>query len=99
MAVGLNRHCDEIRIVERGSAALERSVVERPVRGPDLPDVARQRVPVLRKADAAALRMEIILIPEAMLLRRRTRLRRAGDVLDIVAVDGNEAIHALGPQR
>src|ERR1700691_2578870 len=48
---------------------------------------------------ASALGLKIPLIPIAALLRRVLRLSRSGDVLDIVAVDGKEAAHALGPQR
>src|SRR6516162_11318152 len=43
--------------------------------------------------------MEIPLVPEPMLLRRRGGMPRYGNVLDVVAADRNEPAHPLWPQR
>src|SRR3984957_20773352 len=69
------------------------------MRRPDVPDIAAQRAAVLLQPGAAAFAMEIILIPEAMLLRRRHRLHRRRDILDVVAIAADETAHALRPQR
>src|SRR5262249_27129330 len=71
MAVGLDGDVDEIRIVERGCAALEGRVVERPIWRPQPPDQLAEFAPVRREPGAAALGVEIVLIPEAMLLLGR----------------------------
>ena len=55
--------------------------------------------PVLLQPGAAALGVEIVLVPDAVLLLRRRRLHRGRDVLDVVAVAGDEAARALRPQR
>src|SRR6185503_15732523 len=54
--------------------------------------------PVLGEAGAAALGMEVVLVPEAMLLRGGDRLHRARDVLDVVAGAAHQAARPLGPQ-
>src|SRR6185437_9061355 len=52
-----------------------------------------------RKAGAAALEVEIVLVPLAQLLLGRRRLSRVRNVLDVVAIAGDERAHARGPQR
>ena len=52
-----------------------------------------------RQPGAAALGVEIVLIPVAMLLLGRRRLRRARDVVHVVAAAGDEPAHAFRPQR
>src|SRR5262249_9116661 len=99
MSVGLDRDRDEVRIVERLCGRLEGRVVERPVRRPQPPDELAELTPVRLEAGAAAFGVEIILIPEAMLLIRRVRSHGAGDVRDVVTVAAPQRAHALGPQR
>src|SRR5262245_22715559 len=98
MAVRLDGDGDEIRIVEGTRAALESLVVELPVRRPQPPDELAELAPVLVEPGAAALGAEIVLIPEAVLLLRHVRRDRAGNVLDVVAIAGDEGAHALRPQ-
>src|SRR5580692_10114976 len=43
--------------------------------------------------------MEIILVPETMLLLRRSRVYRSGDVLKVIRVAANQTAHAFRPQR
>src|ERR1700691_2454283 len=98
MAIRLDRHRNEIRIVERGCTAFERRVVEIPIGRPYGPDVADERAAILLQAGAAALRMKIILVPEAVLLGRRNWLHRRGNVLNVIAVDGDQAVYAFRPK-
>ena len=51
------------------------------------------------KPSAAALGVEIILVPEPVLRRRIERFHGGGDILQVIAVAGNKAAHALRPQR
>src|SRR6516165_6346973 len=81
------------------AGALEGRLIERPVWRPQPPDQPAELAPVGGKAGAPALGVEIVLVPEAMLLLGRCRHAGARDVLDVVAVAGNEAAHALRPQR
>src|SRR5215813_11964861 len=68
------------------------------MRRPQSPKQAAQFAPVGLESSTAALHLEIPLVPEA-LLRRYARLSGAGNILNIVGVDGDEAAHALWPQR
>jgi hypothetical protein len=78
---------------------VERGVVKIPVGRPYGPDVAGERAAILLQAGAAALGMKIILIPEAVFLGRCNRIHRGCDVLNVVAVDGDQAARASWPQR
>ena len=66
--VGLDHDLDEIGIVERGRAPLEGRLVEAPFRRPQLPQQPADVAPVLGEAGAAALGVEVVLVPEAVLL-------------------------------
>ena len=67
---------DVVRVVEGCRAAIERGVVERPVRRRGLPDQAGELVPVLLVARAAALGGEVVLVPPGELGGRRERMAR-----------------------
>src|SRR5436305_1716001 len=99
MTIGLDGHGDEVGIIERARAALEGSVVERPVRRPQVPDQPAEFAPVRIETGPPTLALKIILVPEAALLLRRNRHARLRDVFHVVAVAGDEAAHALGPER
>lgn len=99
VAVGVDHDVDEIGVVEGRRAALVGRVVELPDRRPHAPQQLAQRAPVLRQAGAAALGVEVILVPVPRLVFRRDGLPRRRDVLDLVAVDRDQARAALGPQR
>src|SRR5262245_21559951 len=68
VAVGLDGDIDEIRIVERDRGALERRVIEDPVRRPQPPDQAAEFAPVLLQPDPPAIGVKLIVVPEAALL-------------------------------
>ncbi len=99
VTVGMDHDIDEIGVVERRRACLERRVVECPFRRPHRPELAGKATPVALQRAAAAFVVEEILIPERGLLRRRGRLHGAGDVLDVVGIAGDEPDHALRMQR
>ena len=99
MPVRMDCHVHEIRVVPRGRGLREGLLGELPMRGPQAPQQAADLAPVCRQAGAAALQMEVVLIPLAQLLLRCRRHGRIGNVLDVVAVAGDERAHALGPQR
>ena len=69
----MDYYADEIRIVERCCAALERNVIESPLRRSDLPDELRKIVPVFVVAGAAAVRGKIVLVPPLELTLWRQR--------------------------
>ena len=56
--VGVSRNVDEIRIVEGFRRALERRVVELPVRRPQPPQQAGERAAILLEPGAPALGVE-----------------------------------------
>ena len=97
--VRLDHDLDEVRIVESGGAALERGVVELPARRPQLPQQAGDAPAVPGQAGAAALAMEVVLVPEPQFVFGRLRLQRPGDVLDVVAVERKQPRATLRPQR
>src|SRR5216683_605094 len=96
--IGLYHDVDEIGIVERDGALLEDRFVEAPFRRPQLPQQPADVAPVLGKAGVAALGVEIVLVPQAMLLLGRCRLARGRDVLDVVTRAAHQATHPFGPQ-
>src|SRR5262245_17361527 len=70
-AVVVDHDADMIRIVQRGCAAIKRSVIELPFRRSRLPNELGKIVPVLVVACPAAFRGEIILVPPCELGRWR----------------------------
>ena len=62
-AVIMDHDGDMIRIVEGRCAAIERGIIEVPLRRSDLPNELRKVVPVFVVAGAAAFRGKIILVP------------------------------------
>src|SRR5262249_57355312 len=62
-AVVVDHDGNVIGVVEGGGAAVERGVVELPLRGRQLPDELREIAPVFVVAGAAALRGEVELVP------------------------------------
>ncbi len=97
MAIAVDHDVDIVGIVVRDRGALEAGVVERPVRRPLLPQDPRDAAPVGGQARAAALDLEIPLVPERHLMLRARRLQCIGDVLDQIAVDANKADATLRP--
>jgi hypothetical protein len=65
---------DVIRVVEGRRRAIERRVVEVPLRRGDLPDELVEIVRVPLVAEQAAFGGEIVLVPPAQFGRRRQRL-------------------------
>ena len=57
-----------------------------------------QRAPVLLQPIATAFAVKVILIPQAALVVGRIRLHRSGNVLDVVAVERDQARATLRPQ-
>src|SRR5882724_11932748 len=73
-AVVMDRDGDMIRVVEGGCAAVERGIVEPPLRRSDLPDELCEVVRVFRVAGTAAFRGEIELVPPLELRLWRQRI-------------------------
>ena len=71
VVVDHDRHV--IRVVERGGAALERGVVEVPLRRGRPPDEPRELAPVALVPGPAALGREVVLVPPLPLGLRRQR--------------------------
>src|SRR5262245_18036231 len=51
------------------------------------------------QSGAAPFGVKVVLIPKPVLLLRRRWFNRPGNVLDVVAVGGDQAEYALGPQH
>jgi hypothetical protein len=97
VAVRLDRHRDEVGVVEARRGRVKGRIVELPVRRPQMPQQPGDVAAVLLEPGMSALGVEIPLIPEAMFLRRRGRMAGHGDVLDVVAADRNQPAHPLRP--
>ena len=90
---------DVIRVVEGRRAALERGVVEVPLRRGELPDELGEVAPVLVVAGPAALGGEVVLIPPWELGLRRQRQLAGGLAADQIAAHRDERLAALRPER
>ena len=62
-AVVMDHDADVIRVVERCRVAIERRIVEVPLRRSELPDKLRKVVPVFRVTGSASPSGEMILVP------------------------------------
>src|ERR1043166_3243512 len=99
MAVRVDDDVDEVGVVEgRGGARVGR-LVEAPRGRPEPPQQLAEIVAVLRETGAAALVVEVVLVPEGDLALGGLRLPGARAVLDVLAVAGDADSRALGPQR
>ena len=97
--VRVNHDVDEVRIVEGRRRAVVRLVGVLPGRRPGLPEIADDRVPVRLQAGPPALGVEVPLVPQAGLGRRRRRgSRRRHGVLHGIAPDGYLRAHPLRVQ-
>ena len=70
-AIVVDHDGDMVRVVERRRAAVERGIVELPLRRRDLPDELREIAPVFVVAGAAAFGGEVVLVPPLELGARR----------------------------
>src|SRR5205814_9809323 len=86
------------RIVERRRRALELGVVELPRRRPLPPEQLAELAPVLLEARAAALGVEVPLVPVRALLGDGRGRRRRQRVLHVVTADGDQRADALGSE-
>src|SRR5688572_2430630 len=71
VAIGMNHHVDEVGIVERGCRLLVGVVRELPRRRPGLPQESADRLSITFETDAAALGVEVVLVPKRALGGRR----------------------------
>ena len=98
-AVIVDHDVDVIRIVEGRRAAIERGVVEVPLRRGELPDELRELAPVFVVAGPAALGGEIELVPPFQLGLRRQRHLAGFLAADQIAAHRDQGLAALRPQR
>ena len=98
-AVIVDHDGDVIRIVESRRAAIERGVVEVPLRRSELPDQLRKVVPVFVVAGAAAFGGEIKLVPPLQLGLRRQRHLAGFLAADQIAAHRHHGLAALRPKR
>ena len=99
MPIRLDRHIDEIRIVETGCGG--RNVASSNAQFGDHSRHSSRvsSVAIRRQPGPPALGMEIPLIPVTIFLLRRRRMRGGGDILDAIAGDGDQPGNPLRPQR
>src|SRR4030095_93942 len=97
--VVVDHDADVIRIVEGRGTAIERGVVELPLRRPELPDELRKVVAVLVVDDAGALRGEIDLRPPLELRCRRQRHLAGFLAADQVSAHGYHGFATFRPKR
>src|SRR6202041_1106440 len=93
----MDHDIDMIRVVEGGRAAIERGVVEIPLRRSDLPDQLRKIVPIFVIAGSAALCREIILIPPLQFSLWRQRRLTGLLVADQVTAHGDQRLAPFRP--
>src|SRR6202008_205249 len=79
--------------------ALERDVVEVPLRGRNLPNELREVVPVSVVAGPAALRGKVVLVPPFELRLWRQRHLAGFLTADQITAHGDERRAALRPER
>ena len=98
-AVVVDHDRDVIRVVERGGAALERGVVEVPLRRGRPPDEPRELAPVALVPGPAALGREVVLVPPLALGLRRQRQLAGLLASDQIPAHRHEPGAPLRPQR
>src|SRR5262245_34412346 len=86
VSIGVDDDVYKVGVVECGGRAFESRVVERPTRGPHLPEQPRDLAAVLRKPAAPAFGVEIVLIPHRCFSLGARRLKRSGNVLNVVGI-------------
>ena len=96
--VGVDDDVDEVRVVERGSRAVERLVGVLPRRGPGVPQIPDDVASVHLQPLPAALGVEVPLIPEPCLAGGRPRTSRGHGVLHRIPADGHLRAHPVGVQ-
>src|SRR5947209_7659841 len=99
MTVGVQHDLDVVGIVEGHRGAVQRGVIEGPVRRVACPDHPRDVAPVRGETGAATLGQEVVEVPETGFEVGPDRRHGEAYVLNEVAVDGDDAGTALWPQR
>src|SRR6516164_5209173 len=89
---------DVIRILEGRRAAIERRVVEIPLRRNRPPNELRKVVQIFAVAGPAAFRGEIILVPPFELSLRRQRYLAGFLAADQIAAHGDEGLTTFRPE-
>src|SRR5688572_11976469 len=92
----MDHHIDEVGVLEGGRALVVGLRRDLPRRRPCLPDEPADRATIALEANAAALSVEVALIPERALALRRCGRGRAEDILDRVAADEHRRPDAIG---
>src|SRR3979490_2157270 len=98
-AIIMDYDADVIRVVKGRSRAIERGIIEVPLRRSDLPDELGKIVPVFLVAGPAAFRGEIILVPPLQLSLWRQRHLVGFTAADQITAYGDEGLAALRPER
>src|SRR5262249_20725775 len=97
--VARTHHAEKLMVASGGGGGF-RAAIPTPHMGPNNPPQQSTKLaPISLQSRAPPLGVNVVLIPKPVLLLRRRRFNRAGDVLDVVTVGGDQAEYALGPQR
>src|SRR5215212_7927020 len=88
-----------IRVVQGRCAAIERGIIEVPLRRGDLPNELRKIVPVFVVAGPAAVRGKVILVPPLELSLWRQRQLVGFTAADQIAAYRDDGLAALRPER
>src|SRR2546425_11964230 len=95
----MDHDADMIWIVEGRCAAIERGIIEVPLRRSDLPNQLRKVVPVFVVAGPAAFRGKVILVPPLELSLWRQRYLAGLLTADQIPTHGDDRLAALRPER
>src|SRR2546427_5321827 len=95
----MDHYADVIRIVEGCCTALERGIIEAPLRRSDLPNEFRKVVPVFVVARPAAFGGKIILVPPFELSLWRQRHLPGFLAADQITAHGDERLAVFRPER
>src|SRR5262249_28194507 len=90
---------DVIRIAEGCGTAIERGVIEPPLRRSDLPNELRKVVPIFFVTCPAALGAEVILVPPLKLSLWRQGHLAGFLTADQITAHGHHGLAALRPER
>src|SRR5262245_65850843 len=89
MTIRMNHDVYEIGIIERRNGSVECLIRKVPCRRPRLPQEPAECTTVHLQSGSTAFRIEVVLIPNSALGRRRGWWRRRNRVLDRITTDEN----------
>src|SRR5580698_6043946 len=98
MPIRMNDHVNEVGIVKGQGGLLEACFVEGPTGRPEFPEQPAKRLAIFDERGTASFAMEVVLIPQAMLIVRRVRFECARKIMDVIAPARDQSRCTLRPK-